>query len=266
MRTLSLLLTILASPVAAHELWLEPLDYTVNVDAMLMAQILNGENYVGQEVPYLPHRAARFEYTVHGETSQIIGRIGDMPAVKVTDTTDGLHVLVYQAHDAVVTYDAWDTFVRFTEHKDLSGTLDQHADRGLEEAAFTEVYSRYSKSLVAVGAAEGADDRKGLLTEIVAMTNPYVDDLTDGMRFQLWFENAPRANAQFEVYDKDPDGTVTQTFYRTDAQGIVMVPAKAGHTYMADAVVMREPAADLAAKTGALWETLWANMTWAIPD
>jgi hypothetical protein len=34
---------------------------------------------------------------------------------------------------------------------------------------------------------------------------------------------------------------------------------------MLDAVVLREPAAQLAADTGAAWETLWANMTFMAP-
>ena len=265
MRPLALLLAISASPVTAHELWLEPLDYTVNADAMLMAQILNGEGYSGQKLPFLPQRAALFEYTVHGETNQITARIGDIPAIKIINPIDGLYVLAYQAKNAVVTYADWDTFVQFTEHKDLANILKRHSDRGLAEEAVTEVYSRYSKSLVAVGGAQGEDNRKGLLTEIVALNNPYVDDLTSGMNFQVWFNDQPRAEAQFEVYDRAPDGTVSQTFFRTNDEGIVTVPVKPSHTYMADAVVMREPSSALAAETGAVWETLWANMTWAIP-
>ena len=265
MRRLVLVLALSASSVSAHELWLEPQDYTVAPEATLSAQIVNGSDFTGQNLPYLPQRFARFDDVVDGRATPVPGRVGDMPAVQMATPPEGLNVLVYQARNATVDYADWATFVRFTEHKDFPGILDAHRARGLAEEPFTEVYSRYSKSLVAVGDGAGADSRTGLETEIVALTNPYTDDVSQGMRFQLWYGNQPRANVRFEVYDRSPAGAVTQTFYKTDAQGMVTVPVKPGYSYMADAVVIREPAQALADQTGALWETLWANMTWAIP-
>ncbi len=265
MRRLTLMLALLASPVSAHEFWLQPLDYTVSPDATMVVQIVNGSDYTGQNLPYIPQRFALFNDVVNGKVMAIPGRTGDVPAVQLSNPPEGLNVLAYQAQNATVDYKDWDTFVRFTEHKDFPGILNRHRERGFPEEAFREVYSRYSKSLIAVGSGAGKDTRTGLETEIVALTNPYTDDVSSGMRFQLWYGDAPRANVRFEVYDRAPDGTVTRTFFKTNGQGMVTVPAKKGYTYMADAVVIREPSAALAEQTGALWETLWANMTWAIP-
>lgn len=266
MRRLILAVALLASPVSAHEFWLQPTDYTVEPDATLIVRIVNGSDYTGQSLPYLPQRFARFDDVVDGTATPVPGRTGDVPALTMQATQPGLNVLAYQATNATVDYKDWDTFVRFTVHKDFPGILDRHRDRGLKEEAFREVYSRYSKALVAVGDGAGQDLRTGLETEIVALTNPYTDDMTDGMRFQLWYGDTPRANVRFEVYDRSPDGAVTQTFLKTDDQGMVTVPVKPGYTYMADAVLIREPAEALATETGALWETLWANITWAVPD
>lgn len=260
------MLAVLASPVAAHEFWLAPLDYTVAADATMLVQIVNGSDYVGQNIPFLPQRFALFNNFVDGKSYPIASRTGDLPAVSIAAPLPGLNVLAYQSRDATVTYDDWETFLTFVEHKDLTPVLARHAERGFAEEAFTEVYSRYSKSLVAVGDGAGADRRLGLETEIVALTNPYTDDLSDGMSFQLWYGQDPRADVRFEIYDRAPDGTVTQTFYRTDSEGMVTVPVQNGYTYMADAVLIREPAEGLATETGALWESLWANMTFAVPD
>lgn len=265
MRRLTLLLALLASPVSAHEFWLKPLAYEVPTDATMMVEIVNGSDFTGQKLPYLPQRFALFNDVVDGQAFAIKGRTGDSPAVRLPNPPEGLNVLVYQARDAIVNYDDWDTFVRFTEHKDLQGALEKHRARGLAEEAFTEVYSRYSKSLVGVGNSAGKDTRTGLETEIVALDNPYTDDVSGGMRFQLFYRDDVRANVRFEVYDRAPDGTVTRTFYKTDGQGTVKVPVQKGHEYMADAVLLREPAADKAAQSGALWESLWANMTWQVP-
>jgi len=50
-----------------------------------------------------------------------------------------------------------------------------------------------------------------------------------------------------------------------NSAGVALVPVLAGHAYMLDAVVLREPSAVLAEQTGAVWETLWANLTFAVP-
>jgi hypothetical protein len=67
------------------------------------------------------------------------------------------------------------------------------------------------------------------------------------------------------VFEKAPDETVIITTVRTDAEGIATVPVKSGYTYMLDAVVLREPSDEVAAETGAVYQTLWANLTFAAP-
>ncbi|KQI67229.1 hypothetical protein AN189_16670 [Loktanella sp. 3ANDIMAR09] len=265
MRSIVLALALIAGPVSAHELWLEPEDFTIAPEATMTVEIVNGSDFVGQSLPYLPQRFAAFmNFTPEG-ASNVPGRIGDQPAVQSQPPAEGLNVLAYQSRENLVTYNDWQTILDFVEHKDLTGFLEAHAARGFAQEPFTEIYSRYSKSLIGVGNAQGSDQRTGLETEIVALTNPYTDDLSDGMRFQLWYRDAPRANVRFEVFDRAPDGRVTQTFYVTDAQGMVSVPVQPGHDYMADAVLIREPSQRLAEANNAAWETLWANMTWGTP-
>ena len=265
MRALALVLVLVAAPAVGHELWLEPQDYMVDPEATVMADIVNGESFAGPKIPYLPQRFAHFVMFSDGRAVEVPGRVGDMPALNMAPPGEGLAVVAYQANDATVDYETWEKFASFAEHKGFGDVLPRHLERGLPRDGFKEVYSRYSKTLVAVGSGAGADMRTGLETEIVALTNPYTDDLSGGMRFQLFYRDDVRANARFEVFAKAPDGTVTQTFYETDADGIATVPVEPGVSYMADAVVLREPNAQVEADTGGVWETLWANMTWAVP-
>ncbi len=58
---------------------------------------------------------------------------------------------------------------------------------------------------------------------------------------------------------------MTITTVRTDKAGVAVVPVLAGHAYMLDAVVLREPDARLTEQIGAAWETLWANLTFGVP-
>lgn len=260
----ALALSTLAQAAAAHELWLEPLEYQVQQGGQLQALIKNGENFEGTTLPYIDRRFRHFIVNAAGRSVRVTGRNGDTPALNMTATGEGLNVVAYQSTPATITYQTWEKFQKFVDHKDFGDVRPEHDARGLPEADFTESYVRYSKSLIGVGGGAGADLRVGLETELVALTNPYTDDLSNGMRVQLFYGQDVRANEQIEVFAKAPDGTVEVSLVRTNGQGIATVPVQSGTAYQLDAVVLR-PAEGQAAADGAAYQTLWANMTFQAP-
>ncbi len=239
---------------------MEPLDYQVAPGGQLQARVINGEDFAGTALPYLPQRFEHFVVSTDARNVQVPGRPGDSPALNLTAQDEGLHVVAYQSKPQSLTYETWAKFQKFVDHKDFGDVRTRHDTRGLPEAGFKERYTRYSKTLIGVGAAAGADKRMGLETEIVALQNPYTDTLSGGLQIQIFYGTAPRANAQVEVFAKAPDGKVTVTFERTDADGVATIPVRSGVAYQLDAVVLRESADDSAA-----WETLWANLTFQAP-
>ncbi len=263
--SLSALISMISLPVQAHEFWIEPLDYLIAPQATLEGNLVNGQEFEGARVAYFPDRIAAFQYFSNGVSAAVEGRIGQSPALEMPPLGDGLHVVGYVAQPATLNYAEWEKFQRFIDHKDLGDIRPLHDARGLPEADFFEVYSRYSKTLIGVGAAAGADFRTGMETELVALANPYTDDVSAGMPVRLFYQNTVRANEQVELFEKAADGTVTITLHRTNTDGVAMLPVRAGYSYMADAVVLREPSDGLAEASGAVWETLWANLTWAVP-
>ncbi|MEJ6477175.1 MAG: DUF4198 domain-containing protein [Octadecabacter sp.] len=266
MRAFIFVLSLIASPLAAHEFWLEPLDYQIADDGRLEAHIVNGQSFEGVKLSYLPQRFVRFEQFVGMRRMPVQGRLGSTPALNAPPLTLGLNVVIYQSTTATVNYETWEKFQRFVDHKDFGDVRALHDARDLPADGFGEVYSRYAKTLINVGDGTGADLRTGLETEIVALTNPYTDDLSEGMRVQVFYGDDVRIDTQVEVFDKAPDDTVVITMVRTDAEGIAVVPVIAGHSYMLDAVVLREPSTELAASSNAVWETLWANLTFGVPE
>ena len=102
------------------------------------------------------------------------------------------------------------------------------------------------------------------------MTNPYDANFDNQMKVRLLYQDEPRADAQVEVFDRAPDDSVTISLHSTDAAGEAVIPVTAGHEYLFDAVVLRT-AAD--AQTGGsytpdepVWETLWAALTFQVPQ
>ena len=106
----------------------------------------------------------------------------------------------------------------------------------------------------------------GFETEFIAHTNLYATIDLHEFQFLLTYQQEPRANAQFEVFERAPGGDVILATYFTDAEGIGVVTVQAGHEYLLNAVVLREPSASVVSTTGAVWETLWASMTFSVPD
>ncbi|MEL7114674.1 MAG: DUF4198 domain-containing protein [Pseudomonadota bacterium] len=256
-------LLIAAWPLAAHEFWISPANYTIEVQDQLVADIRVGENFKGSPSPYLPSRFERFFVVQNGQVFDVTGRVGDRPALNNPAPGDGLVTIVHQTKNSSVTYQEFEKFANFVRHKDFDGALEQHAARGLPETDFREVYSRYGKSLVAVGSGEGADVVVGLLTEIVALRNPYSDDMSGGLPVRVLYQGERRADVQVELFERDPSGNVFITLHRTNAQGEVTLPVKPGHEYLVDAVVLRpiEPRGGNAS----VWESLWASLTFAVP-
>ncbi|KMW59736.1 hypothetical protein AIOL_004719 [Candidatus Rhodobacter oscarellae] len=252
-----------AAPIAAHEFWISPKDYIIDPQDQLVADIRVGQDFKGNASGYLPPRFVRFDLVQGDDLVPVEGAMGDRPALQMQAPGEGLVTVVYQTTDSRLTYSEWEKFVNFVTHKDLAWALEEHAERGLPQTGFREVYSRYGKSLMAVGAGAGADQEVGLLTEIVSLANPYTDPLPQGLPVRVLYEGAPRAFTQIEVFQKAPDDTVSVATYRTDAAGVANVPVKPGHEYLVDSVVIRGLVPE--AEGDPVWESLWASLTFEFP-
>lgn len=229
--------------------------------AELVADLRVGEKFEGAAQVFFPDRAPRSEIRVGGEIRPYAGRMGDVPAIRLVVDTPGLWVLVQETGPSSVKYKDWQKFADFAAHKDIPDIKARHEARGLPPVDFFETYTRHVKALVGVGAAEGADSETGMETEFVALTNPFTDDLSSGMRVLLLYQGQPRPDAQVEIFARAPDGAVDIHLSRTDATGHATLPVLPGYDYLLDAVVLR-PAPE---GERAVWQSLWAGLSFAVP-
>lgn len=255
-----------AASAAGHEFWIDVQRYQIDAGDAIVADLRVGETFEGTAMSYLPQGFRRFEIVEAGTAVSVEGRMGDRPALSQAVPQSGLAVIVHETTNSFLTWQDFARFEGFVTHKDAAWAVAAHAARGLPDTGFREAYSRHAKALVAVGDGAGADREVGLETEIVALANPYVEDVSGGMPVRLLYRGAPRADAQVEIFEKAPDGAVAVSTVRTDGAGVARVPVRPGHVYMLDAVVIREPEGDLASRPDIAWESLWANLTFAVPD
>lgn len=264
LKTLTFLL-VSTLPALGHEFWIAPHDYQPEAGQSIVADLRVGQNFKGASFSYIPQNFERFEMVGGDTVIDVEGRVGDRPALNMAPPEDGLWVVVHETDDSLLTWDSWEEFVSFVEHKKLAGTLELHAERGLPQDGVKERYRRFAKALVAVGSGQGQDRETGLRTEIVAGANPYLDNLSNGLPVLVIFEGQPRSEVQIEVFDRDPAGEVVTFTMMTDAEGRAVVPVEPGHEYLLDSVVMlplkaEDPSAD------PVWESLWAALTFRVPE
>jgi uncharacterized GH25 family protein len=254
------LLFALATQSSAHEFWLEPKKFQANAGESVEIDLRNGEDFEGIELSWFDPRIDRAVVIRNGKVETYQGAPGDLPGMTVTAGA-GLTVVAYASKLSRLTYSGWDKTLSFAAHKDMPWFAARHAERGLPQEGVTEGYWRFSKTLIN-GAGPGSDVDTGMETEFVLL-----DPVTAGpeLRARLLYQGKPRPDAQVELWEKQGE-EVIRTLHRTGPDGIVTLPVRPGHAYMIDAVVLREPASDAAREAGVMWESLWANLTFAVPE
>lgn len=260
-----ILSSLLMGTGIAHEFWIEPDSYRVDEQSELVAYLRNGENFEGSPNVYLSSNTTRFDLVSSDQQNPVIAREGDSPALKMQAQQPGLTVVVHQSSVSVLTYTKWEKFQRFADHKDFPNIRARHKARSLAEHYFKEAYTRFSKSLIAVNDGAGEDRKTGLEIELVALQNPYTDDLSEGMKVIAYYKDEIHPNAQIELFEKSPNNEVKITLHRTDDKGMVVLPVRPSYRYLVDTVVLREPSKDLAKQKNVVWETLWASLTFSVP-
>ncbi|MCU4651634.1 DUF4198 domain-containing protein [Roseibacterium sp. SDUM158016] len=270
----TLALSLGVGKVAAHEFWISPEAYRWPADASLVADLRVGEEFRGVPQSFIPRNFVRFEILTSEGPLDVDGRLGDIPALSAETLPEGLAVIVHETTARALTWDEWDRFEAFAGHKGLGDVMAMHEARGLDRIDVREDYVRYAKSLVAIGHGRGQDSVVGLRTELVALANPYVDDLAGALPVQLLLDGEPRRMAQVEVFSRPAGGGEAELeLFQTDGNGIVVLPVNSGMEYLVNAVTLEpmeptDPDADAAgseAEGPAEWRTLWASLTFEVP-
>ena len=127
-----------------------------------------------------------------------------------------------------------------------------HQKFGFSFSNFGETYRRFAKAIVGIGSAQGNDTYFGLTTEFVLLNNPYEDNSKDVVELKLIYQEKPRRNAQVEVFERSPSGTVKIFTVKTAGDGVVVIPVKRGYEYLFDAVKLRK--AEQSPGQVAVWE------------
>jgi len=253
------------APVYAHEFWIAPVTYNFDTGQSIEAHFRIGQDFSGSRQSFLYDRTVRHEVFQSGSSTKVLGRWGDRPAFQTDGLSDGLAILVHETNDSILKYSDYEKFKKFVIHKDFGGVLSAHEARELPKTGFRESYRRYAKSLIAIGHGRGKDTIVGLDIEILALKNPYTENLSGGMHVQVLMNGRPRPYVKVELFWKliETDEDFGVKSYRTDKNGIAIFPVKTGYKYMVDNVALIP--LKQKKESDPVWHSLWANLTFSVP-
>lgn len=252
------------SGAQAHEFWIQPHEYRIGQGDALVADVRVGVDFRGNPQAYTPQNYIHFNTSNAGGTQPVEGRVGDMPAVNITPTQSGLQVVSLFSTTSRLTWDDFQKFEAFVALHGMPWVLEEHAARGLPETGFREAYTRFVKTLVAVGEGAGRDHYTGMFFELVAAANPYTDDVSGGMPITVMFKGVPLAGKQVDLFYRNAAGELSRLSVITGRNGRAVVPNLGAGEYMVNAVHMIAPFEADIARTKIVWHSLWGSITYRI--
>ena len=260
-----LLAGLVSLPSSAHEFWLEPSDFQPKVGDVVTVDLVIGTHFDGFSSPYTPDEIAAFGFIDAAGNTAITGRFGDMPAGQFVVAQVGLSLLYHQTTPSYVTYTKPEKFISFAVEKGFADVAARYQKQTAENFRLVEKYRRFAKSLIMVGPASGQDQLLGLEMELVALTNPYQQPVSKEFTVAVYDSGAPRPGAQVTVFIRHTPSDVEKKIIIADERGQVHLSLLPGRHYLFDSVKL-QPIKDADPVKNAEWESLWAALTFAVPD
>ena len=260
-----LLAGLVSLPSSAHEFWLEPSDFQPKVGDVVTVDLVIGTHFDGFSSPYTPDEIAAFGLIDAAGNTPITGRFGDMPAGQFVVGQVGLTLLYHQTTPSYVTYTKPEKFISFAVEKGFADVAARYQKQTAENFRLVEKYRRFAKSLIMVGPASGQDQLLGLEMELVALTNPYRQPVSKEFTVAVYESGAPRPGAQVTVFIRHTPNNVEKKIIIADERGRVHLSLLPGRHYLFDSVKL-QPIKDADPIKNAEWESLWAALTFAVPD
>ncbi len=252
---------LLASPLRAHDFWIELSTYRPAVDATVDVRLFVGQRFRGEALPRNPAMIVRFALASEQGETPVPGRAADEPAGRVRIQMPGLQVIGYRSRNTPVSLEPA-KFDEYLREEGLEWVIGDRAKRGESRKPSREIFSRCAKALLSAGdgGATGYDRAFGFELELIPEKNPYELKGGDGLPVRVAYEGKPLAGALVTALPYDePEKRISQ---RSDANGRVTFVLPREGVWLVRAVHMI-PAA--AGNAEADWESLWASLTFEIP-
>ncbi|RXK55115.1 DUF4198 domain-containing protein [Oleiharenicola lentus] len=254
---------LLACPtfLAAHECWLQPSRFDPAPGQELVLRLNVGMNFQGEARPFNSQRAAKLVHHSAAGAADWTGQTKGQTELAFALPSPGTHVLALDSNPSFITLEA-EKFNAYLKEEGLTAILAQREQAGETNTPGKERYIRNIKTLLMAGGR--SDDtwkvRTGQRLELVPLDNPATVQPGGTLRVQLFFAGQPLADNLVRAWHRTGD-KLTVIDVRTSATGEAAFTLPAAGAWMLSTVHMARVTGDDKAD----WESLWGNLTFAIP-
>jgi uncharacterized GH25 family protein len=257
----TLLVAFLPLTAWAHDFWIDPSTFRPPPGSIVQLRLRVGQNHSGDPVPRNNDLIERFVAVGSARTAEVVGRDGADPAGLVRIDQPGITIVAYRSKPSYVELSPEKLEQYFTD-EGLESIRTLRQKRGESAKPWREIFSRCAKALLLAGDQPGTGfDRKvGLRLELVPEKNPYALSPAGRLPVRLLYEGNPVEGALvIAINEAYPTRRIHA---RSDRNGRVTLPLAFAGNWLVEAThVTPAPAG-----TKADWESLWASLTFAVPD
>ena len=242
------LMSLLALPAHAHEVWLQPEQFACDVDQNVPIAMKISDGKGIRDATLEPGRILRFELVKGDRHMPLTLRAGEVPAASVP-VPQGTSVLVVETEPKHVNLAA-DAFTAYLREQGLTQVLAERRKRGEVQKTAREDYMRCMKALLTTDAQNPPMDyAQGCPYELVLRRQ-----VSRTLTFDTLRHGDPEPGQQVRFWNLDTGKLVK--IARSDKSGHLTLPLPPGR-WLATSTAMRR-----SSELQSDWRSDWASLTW----
>jgi hypothetical protein len=262
MRTLTALVLILFSAiVAAHDLFLNALPFTLEKPGTIRLSMNLAEAFPGKHEAWRQDKTVRFRVHGPGGEQALKDTKGVDPTIELAQ--EGTYMIGWDASPSYIDIDA-KHFNEYIKAEGFTNVIDSRKRANQENAPGREKYTRFLKAFVQVGSklTDHYSRPLGQRIEIIPQSNPYQLKAGDKLKIKVVFDGKPLAGATamatYDTFTKEHD--VYAHSLTTANDGTIEIPIGKTGIWMIRVNTMQplqgDPKAD--------WQSYWANCSFQV--
>jgi uncharacterized GH25 family protein len=258
-----------ASPVAAHDFWIQPKEYWLTPQAVTPMTLQVGHGPFRQRSPIPLRRITRFDAIAPDGTTIDLRRNLHLGAG--TEDGDfrfanpGTYVVVLETDDRAQSHLPAIRFNDYLKAEGLTPALEQRERMHRTDADGSEKYSRRAKSIVQVGRPEAGSAAQvtrplGLPLEIVPEQSPYAEPRPATLPVVVVYEGRPLAGALVKLTNLEQDAAPLE-LHLTDQAGRATFTMPRSGTWLLNVIWTKPPASSRDSD----FETIFSSLSFGFP-
>lgn len=260
-RSLAAALLLAAGSAYAHDFWIEPSKFVVEVGESVTLRLREGEALLGNSLPYIDEWFRDFSQSDARGRISIVSEMGNDPAAVIRIRRGGTTLLGYRSAGNFVVLEP-DKFENYLRMEGMEFVLALRARLGETERAARENFVRCAKTYLTTDGRvleQALQQPLGYTLELMPAAN--LASLAPGevLGVQLLYLGKPLAGALVVAFRGQTPQAKQRA--RTDADGRAQLTLDAPGVWLVKAVHMtrleRHPKAD--------WESYWASLLFEVP-